>query len=116
MPSLNLAPTLSFEPKFRMFIINSCDKKSKRLLVLKLLVLVLSWLQLTEVRFFIHGYCQRNSTTVCQLNTFKKAFLTWKLKKSVGYDISFDVVGNCFGKLMIHYSISSISLEGGRIS
>ena len=34
MPSLNLAPNLSFEPTFRMFIINVYYKKSKRLLSL----------------------------------------------------------------------------------
>ena len=31
MLSLKLTPTLSFEPRFRMFIINGYDRKSKRL-------------------------------------------------------------------------------------
>ena len=31
MLSLNLTPRLSFEPRFRMFIINGYDRKSKRL-------------------------------------------------------------------------------------
>ena len=31
MPSLNLTPTFSFEPRFRMFIINDYDRKTKRL-------------------------------------------------------------------------------------
>ena len=31
MLSLNLTPKLSFEPRFRMFIINGYDRKSKRL-------------------------------------------------------------------------------------
>ena len=30
MSSLNLTPTLSFEPRFRLFIINGYDIKSKR--------------------------------------------------------------------------------------
>ena len=34
MPSLNLAHTLSFKPRFRMFIIDGYDRKSKRLLFL----------------------------------------------------------------------------------
>ena len=31
MPYLSLTPTLSFEPRFCMFIINGYDNKSKRL-------------------------------------------------------------------------------------
>ena len=34
MPFLNLTSTLSFEPRFHMFIINNYDRKSKRLLSL----------------------------------------------------------------------------------
>ena len=37
MPALNLIPTVSFEPRFRMFIINGYDRKSKRLQSLEFL-------------------------------------------------------------------------------
>ena len=42
MPSLNLTPKLSFEPRFRIFIINDYDRKSKRLQSLDFLYLFVS--------------------------------------------------------------------------
>ena len=38
MSSLNLTPMLSFEPRFRMFIINGYYTKKQTLVVLRLLV------------------------------------------------------------------------------
>ena len=64
MPYLNLTPTLSFEPRFRMFIINGYENKSKRLQSLDVLSNFWSF--------------RLSNTTVCKTPVLKKCFNSWK--------------------------------------
>ena len=80
MPYLNLTPTLSFEPRFRMFIINGYDNKSKRLQSLDVLSNFWSFRLI--------------NTTVCKTPVLKKCFNSWKKYFLVWYFIGNQVFIN----------------------
>ena len=70
MPSLNLTPTLSFEPRFRMFISNGYDRKSKRLLSLDFLLYFYhcnTWVKISSSNVFCTRYSPKKYYHLQQL-------------------------------------------------